>query len=166
MSMQRNSQLQPPPRHAGFENGEVRGPIRRAKDEVASLGVLLRQLGNDLTGLMRDEITLAKLEFRREAHGLGSDLAQAGIAIGLAVLAAQALLAFLIIGLGLLIDSYLGAALIIGILLLVAAAILGRSAIQNLRQRSPIPEAALEELSTDVRWAKQEAQQFKREVTR
>jgi len=147
-------------------HGEVRGPVSRAKDEAETVGVLLRQLGDDLVGLMQDEIALAKLEVRREVRGVGADFAKIGVAAGFALLAAQALTAFLIIGLGVLIASFWGAALIVGVLFLVIAGVLAKTAASNLKERNPVPEATVETLREDARWAKREAQEFKREVTK
>jgi len=147
-------------------NGHTRGPFTRAGEEAASIGVLLRQLGDDVSGLLRDELALAKLEMRREARGLGADLSKVGVAVGLALLGAQALTAFLIIGLGLLLGAYWAGALIVAVLFLGVAAILGSNAAKNLRERNPVPEATLESLREDAQWAKREGREFKREVSR
>jgi hypothetical protein len=149
-------------RQDGF--GEAQGPISRAKEEAATVGVLMRQLGDDLVGLIQDEIALAKLEIRREMRGIGADLGKIGVAVGLALLAAQALTAFLIIGLGLLIGSFWGSALIVGALYLIVAGVLAKNAASNLQDRNPVPEATVETLQEDARWAQREVQEFKREL--
>jgi uncharacterized membrane protein YqjE len=142
----------------------ARGPVSRAKDEAATVGTLIRQLADDLVGLLQDEVALAKLEVRREMRGLGGDLAKMGIAVGFGLLAAQALTAFLILGLGVLIGSFWGSALIVGLLFLVIAVILGKTTVSKLRARNPVPEATLQTIREDARWAQQEAQEFKREL--
>ena len=143
---------------------DARGPVSRVKEEAETVGTLLRRLGDDLVGLIQDEIELAKLEIRREMRGIGADLGKIGAAAGLALLAAQALTAFLIIGLGLLIGSFWGSALIVGALYLIIAGVLAKNAASNLQERNPVPEATVETLQEDARWAQREAQEFKREL--
>ena len=150
------------PVEEGFR--DARGPVSRVKEEAATVGTLMRQLGDDLVGLLQDEIELAKLELRREARGFGADLARIGVALGLALFGAQAITAFLIIGLGLLIGSFWLSALIVGVVLLAAAGILAKSAASSLQERDPVPEATVDTLQEDARWAQREAQEFKREV--
>jgi len=147
-------------------HGDVRGPVTRAKEEAGTVGVLLRQLGDDLVGIVQDEIALAKLEVKNELRGVGADFAKIGIAAGLALLGAQALTAFLIIALGVLIGSFWAAAFIVGALFLIVAGVLGKTAADSLKERNPVPEATIDTLQEDARWAQREAQEFKREVTR
>jgi uncharacterized membrane protein YqjE len=143
---------------------DARGPVSRVKEEAESVGVLLRRLGDDLVGLIQDEIELAKVEIRREMRGIGADLGKIALAAGLALLAAHALTAFLIIGLGLLIGSFWGSALIVGVLYLIVAGVLAKTAASNLQDRNPVPEATVETLQEDARWAQREVQEFKREL--
>jgi uncharacterized membrane protein YqjE len=150
----------------GAHNGPVRGPIDRAREEMATLGELFRKLGEDAAALVRDEVNLAKLEVRRDASAIASNLVQVGIAAGLALLGALALTAFLILGLGLLLDgAYWLSALIVGVLFLLVGGLWAKSAIENVKKHAQPPPNTMESLQEDARWARQEAQEFKRQVS-
>jgi uncharacterized membrane protein YqjE len=148
-----------PPRHA-------RGPIDRAKEEASSLKVLFRQFGEDASTLVQEEITLAKLEMRREARAITTDLVKVGIALGIALLGALAFTAFLILVVGQLLDeAFWAGALIVSALFLLIGGLLARNAMKDLKKRNLKPEDTVETLREDKRWAKQEAQEFKREFS-
>lgn len=142
----------------------VHGPVDRAREEAHSLGVLFRRLGDDATTLVREEVALARLEIRREAKAITSDLVQVAAAVGLAALGALALTAFLILLLGELLDSYWAGALIVGALFLIVGGLWARSAAKDLGEHAHLPEQTVDTLREDARWAKHEAQEFKREV--
>ena len=125
------------------------------------LGELFKQFGQDASTLVKQEITLAKLELRESVKGLAQDAGKIGAAAGLAWFGAMALLAFLIIGLGDLIDNYWLSALIVAVLLLGAAAVLARSALAHMKQNSMAPQETVQTLKEDQRWAKREAAEFK-----
>jgi uncharacterized membrane protein YqjE len=146
-------------------DGAAGGPLDRAKEEAASLKVLFRQLGEDATTLVREEVRLAKLEIRREARAITVDLVKVTIALGLALLGALALTAFLILVVGQLLDeAFWAGALIVGALFLLIGGILARNAIKDLKNRSLAPEDTIETLREDKQWAKREAREFKQEI--
>lgn len=154
-------------RRDGGMHRDVHGPIDRAREEANTLGVLFRQLGDDATTLVREEVALAKLELRREARAITSDLVQAAAALGLALVGTLALTAFLIILLGNLLDEqYWASSLIVGALFLIAGAMWARSATKDLKSHVHPPMDTMETLREDGQWAKHEAQEFKREVSR
>lgn len=154
-----------PRERRGHPPGEAYGPVSRAKDEASSLGVLFRQLGEDASVLVREEVALAKLELRREARAVGSDLAQVGAALFLLLLGAMAFTAFLILVVGLLVGAFWAGALIVSAILLIGGGLWARSAVQDLKERSMAPEATISTLRDDARWGKHESEEFKREVT-
>jgi hypothetical protein len=127
------------------------------------LGELFRQLSDDATRLIRQEIALGKVEMRETGSALARDGAKVGIAAGIGLLGAMAGTAFLIVGLGALIGNYWLSSLIVTVAMLVVAAVLGKGAIDDIRSRDLKPTETLETLRADAEWAKREADIVKRE---
>ena len=119
-----------------------------------SVGELLKQLANETTTLMRQELELAKAEMREKAGKAGPGFGMWGAAGAMALLALGSLTAFLILALDGAMPNWL-AALIVG---LVYAAIAGLLYLRGKRKvdeaGSPVPEQAIETLKEDVQWAK------------
>lgn len=128
------------------------------------LGDLLKRFGQDAGTLVRQEITLAKLELRDSAKSLAKDAGTLGAAAGLALFGGLALLAFLIVGLGTLINNYWLSALIVAVILLAAAAIMARSALAHMKRNSLAPRETVQTLQDDKRWAQREVQEFKQSM--
>ena len=132
----------------------------------ASLGELFRQLAQDGTTLVRQEIELAKGEIgesvRRTATGAGW-IAAGGV---VALLGLLVLIAALVVGVGDALDNYWLAALIVGGGFVVVGAVLALLAAKRLKRVSFKPTATLETLQDDKRWAQEEIQQVKRGLTR
>ena len=130
-----------------------------------SLGDLLRQLGDDGTRLLRQEVGLAKLEVREMLAGLVRDLIGLAVAGTLAALGGLALTTTLILVLGRFVfggNYWLGALVVGGVFLIVGgiwALAAARRVGQNLK-----PDATLDSVRADVKWAKREVRDFKREV--
>ena len=128
---------------AGRHNGGYRTEGRELKR-------LIRTLGEDVSQLAHDEMTLAKLELRNVADTLSNDLkdagsalakdmAKIGVALSLATLAGLALTAGAILAVGeLLGDAYWAGGLIVGAVLLIAAGIFGASAARDLKERESL----------------------------
>ena len=148
--------------HADGGNGRATPAL--APDQ--SIGELFRQLTTDSSHLVRQEINLAKTELRETASRLGQAGTKLGIAIGMAIPGLLAVTAFLVIGLGdLMNENYWLSALIVGLAFIGIAAILAKRAKALISERPiGVPETA-GTLREDARWAKQEAQAFKRQLT-
>lgn len=163
MRMERDIHVEP--RGQNGRGDPVRGPIDRARAEANSLGILFRQLGDDASTLVRDEMELAKVEMRREARAVGSDLVQAFAAVGMVLLGVLAATAFVIIALGGLLDeNYWLSSLIVAAVLLIGGGLWAAAATKKLKEDAGPPQQTMESLREDARWAKQEAQAFKDEV--
>ena len=136
------------PRGAGGDGGGYARRLPPGRGEWRStapdLKTLLSRLGQDVSQLAHDEMTLAKLELRSVAEALSrdvqdatrtmvKDLAKVAVALSLAVLAGLALTAGAILGIGLLVGAYWAGGLIVGAVYLVAAAAFGMSAARDLR---------------------------------
>ena len=119
-----------------------------------SVGELLKQLANETTTLMRQELELAKAEMREKAGKAGPGFGMWGAAGAMALLALGALTAFLILALDGAMPNWL-AALVVA---LVYAAIAGLLYLRGKRKvdeaGSPVPEQTIDTLKEDVQWAK------------
>ena len=152
----------------------TRGPVRDGTAGTAptgstggepSLGELFRRLTTDTGELVRQEISLARAEVRQVGDTLARDGTKLGIAAGLALCGALAVTAFLVIALGDLLNNYWLGALIVGVVLLAVGSVLAKNAIADVKRRA-VPEQTLGSLREDAAWAKQEAREVKRELTR
>jgi hypothetical protein len=151
------------------ENGDIRTDGRNGPRPGVSfaneppLGELFRQLSEDATRLIRQEVALGKAELRETGSALARDGARIGIAAGLGLLGAMAGTAFLILALGALIDNYWLSSLLVTVAMLVGAAVLGKGAIDDIKHRDLKPTQTLDTLRADADWAKREADLVKQE---
>jgi uncharacterized membrane protein YqjE len=118
------------------------------------VGELLKQLANETTTLVRQELELAKAEMREKAGKAGPGFGMWGAAGVTSLLALGSLTAFVILALDGAMPNWL-AALIVG---LVYAAIAGFLYLRGKRRvqeaGSPVPEQTVETVKEDVQWAK------------
>ena len=149
-----------------FNVDDVRkqGAVRNGDGEEAPIGELLKRFGQDAGTLVKQEITLAKLELRESAKSLAKDAGKIGAAAGLGLFGAFAFLAFVIVGLGDLINNYWLSALIVAVLLLGAAAVMARGAMARMKRNSLAPRETVATLKDDQQWAKREVQEFKQSL--
>ena len=126
-----------------------------------SVGQLLRELSEETSTLVRQEVQLAKVELTEKAKqaGKGAGLLAAAAVMGLAVLGA--LTAFLIAAIALVVPVWLSA-LIVAVLYGAIAGVLALAGKKALRQVSPKPEQTVDTLKEDVQWAKTQAKSAKR----
>jgi uncharacterized membrane protein YqjE len=119
-------------------------------EREASTGELVKQLSEQVSALVRDELKMARLELTRKGRFAGAGMGMYG-ASGLAALyAIGCLLAAAIIAIAGEIRPWL-AALIVGLVLLVVSAVgalVGRS--RTRRATPPVPELAVEGTRADV----------------
>jgi uncharacterized membrane protein YqjE len=127
----------------------------------ASMRELLRQLADEGANLVRGEIALAKLELTETARSAALDGVKLVAAMAMAWIGALALTAALIIGLGTAIGNYWASALIVGVLLLIVGGLMAQRGIAGLKGNSIKPEATVDSMQENKRWAGREAQQFK-----
>lgn len=125
------------------------------------LGQLLRQLSDDATRLIRQEVGLARIETKEAVNTLTRQSFRFAIAAAIGMLAAMALLAFLILGLGVVLGNHWLAALAVAVVLGLVSALLAGSAARQLKRDDLVPFHTISTLREDARWAKREA----REVT-
>jgi Putative Actinobacterial Holin-X, holin superfamily III len=131
--------------------------VRQAVSHDRSTAELVKQLSEQVSVLVRDELKLAQLEMTRKGKqaGLG-----AGLLGGSALVAwygAGCLIACAIIAVAGVVAAWL-AALIVGVALLAvaaAAALLGKGRLQEVAP--PLPEDAVASIKTDVEEIKERA---------
>lgn len=169
--------IRPEPRFGGTGTG--------LGDHGPELKTLVRTLGEDLSQLAHDELTLAKLELRSLADTLSGelqnagrtlvkDLAKVGVALTLGMLAALALTAGAIMAIGALLGgAYWAGGLIVGVVLLIAAAVFGMSAAKDLKTSESLrlestkqranqnKDVLAAEARATKRFAKEEGEDFK-----
>jgi uncharacterized membrane protein YqjE len=130
------------------------------------LGELFKRLTADTSELIRQEMTLAKVEMREAGATLARDATKVGVAVGLALAGVLALGAFAVVGLGDAFDNYWLAALIVGVLFLAIGGSMAKNAINDVKRRGLKPQQTVETLREDASWVKQEGRELKRELTR
>ena len=118
------------------------------------IGELMKQLAQETSTLVRQEIDLAKAELGEKGRkaGIGAGVLGAAGIVGL--LAAGALTAFLILVLDTFLPAWL-AALIVGVVYAAIAGVLYLQGRKKLEEAGrPIPEQTVETVKEDVEWAK------------
>jgi hypothetical protein len=118
------------------------------------IGELLKQLSEETTRLVHQELELAKAELTQKGKqaGMGAGLFGAAGAIGL--LAAAALTACFILALAAVMPAWL-AALIVAVGYGAVVAVLAVRGRDRVRQAvPPVPEQTIETVKEDVQWAK------------
>jgi Putative Actinobacterial Holin-X, holin superfamily III len=118
------------------------------------IGELLKQLSEETTRLVHQELELAKAELAQKGRqaGLGAGLFGAAGAIGL--LAAAALTACFILALDAVMPAWL-AALIVAVVYGTVAAVLALRGRDRVKQAvPPVPEQTIETVKEDMEWAK------------
>ena len=118
------------------------------------IGELLKELANETTTLVRQELDLAKAEMREKAGKAGPGFGMWGAAGITALLALGSLTAFVILALDGAMPNWL-AALIVGLLYSAIAGVLyvrGKHRVEEAG--SPVPQKTIETVKEDVQWAK------------
>ena len=119
-----------------------------------SVGELLKELSDDLTKLVRQEMQLAKAEITEKVRSAGAGAGMFGGAGVVAVGAFGAFTAFAILGLSEFLWPWLSALIVTAFYGLVAGvlALSGRSKIKDATP--PVPEQTVETVKEDIQWAK------------
>ena len=118
------------------------------------IGELLKELANETTTLVRQELDLAKAEMREKAGKAGPGFGMWGAAGITALLALGSLTAFVILTLDGAMPNWL-AALIVGLVYTAIAGVLyvrGKHRVEEAG--SPVPHKTIETVKEDVQWAK------------
>src|SRR5215208_4886618 len=118
------------------------------------LGELLKQLSEQTTRLVRQEIELAKAELTQKGKqaGAGAGLFGTAGAIGLAALGA--LTACFILALNAVMPAWLAALIVAMVYGIIAFVLVKQGQARMRRATPPVPEQTIETVKEDVEWAK------------
>jgi len=140
-------------------------PRAAVAGDEASIGELFRQLAQDSTTLIRQEVALAKTEVRENVKVAARDMTMIAVGGAIAAVGALVLTAFLVILLGSLLLNYWLAALIVGLLFVVIGGTLAWTNVNRLREAEMKPEHTIESLKEDKEWLQDEIREARRELT-
>ena len=123
---------------------------------------LLKQLSDQTTTLVRQEIELAKLELQEKGKTAGIGAGMFGGAGVLGLYAVGALTATIILALATLIPAWVAALLVTVVYAAIAGVLALRGKKQVKEATPPVPEQAVDTTKEDVRWVKTRAQSARR----
>lgn len=133
------------------------GSARPAVAPEASAGELVRQLSEQVSRLIRDELKLAEYEMTSKARRIGRGAGMFGGSGLVALYGLGCLLAAAIIDLAGVLPAWAAALIVGGALLLIAglAALVGKS--QVSKATPPVPEQTVQSVKADVEEIKERA---------
>jgi hypothetical protein len=115
---------------------------------------LLKQLSEETTRLVRQELELAKAELTQKGKQAGAGAGLFGAAGAIGFLALAALTTCFILALNAVMPAWL-AALLVAVVYGVVAAVLAMRGRAKVKQATPpVPEQTIETVKEDVAWAK------------
>jgi uncharacterized membrane protein YqjE len=124
------------------------------RSDDRAVAELIKDLGEQTTTLVRQELELAKAEMREKAGKAGPGVGMWGAAGVTALLALGSLTAFLILTLDGAMPNWL-AALIVGLVYAAVAGVLYLRGKRRVEEAgSPVPQKTIETVKEDVEWAK------------
>jgi hypothetical protein len=136
----------------------------RERDE-RSLGQILKDLSNETSTLLRQEVELAKTEMSEKASRVGTNLGSLAVGGAVTFLGALALLTAVISGLTSLLDQFMDlnvavwlAPLLVGIALAAIGYGLVKKALDTLKRESLTPRKTTESLQENKEWLKSKVQ--------
>jgi uncharacterized membrane protein YqjE len=122
------------------------------------LGELFKELSQDTTKLVRQELDLAKAELTEKGKSAGVGAGMFGGAGLMGVLALGALTACFVLALDTAMKSWL-AALIVAAVYAAIAGVLALTGKSKVKQATPpVPEQTVETVKEDIQWAKTQRQ--------
>jgi hypothetical protein len=136
--------------------------VQMAETHDASASDLVKQLSEQTTRLVRQEVELAKAELSVKGKQVGVGAGLFGGAGVFGLYALGAVTAAAIAGLGEVMPVWLAALIVAAVWAAVAGvmALVGKGRVQA--GTPPVPEQTVESTKEDVRWAKQSAQRGRR----
>ena len=136
-------------------------PQRPAEAGERTTAELLKELSEQLTALVHQEIELAKAELavKTKRAGIGAGMFGGAGVVGL--LGAGALVTAAIAGIATALSVWLSALIVGGALLTVAGVVALTGLSELSRGTPPIPEQAIESTKEDVNWLKTQAKSAK-----
>lgn len=127
------------------------------REAERSFPELLRELGDELSTLIRQELALAKVELAEKGRAAGASAGMFGAGAMLALGAFFALTAAVIAALALAMPVW-AAALVVAAIYGIAAYVLAQRGREQLKEAAPpIPEQTAQTVKEDIAWVKMRA---------
>ena len=123
---------------------------------------LLKQLTDQTTRLVKQEIELAKLELQEKGKKAGVGAGMFGGAGALGLYALGALTATIILALATFLQGWVAALIVTVVYGAIAGVLALRGKAQVKQATPPVPEQAVETTKEDARWVKTKAQSARR----
>jgi hypothetical protein len=127
-----------------------------------SIGQLLKELTQESSTLLKQEVDLAKTEMSEKASRLGANLGEVAVGGSVAFLGAIALLLAVVYGLTSLLNKFMSlgvaawlAPLIVGVVLAAIGYSLVKKALATLKQEGIAPTKTTQSLQENKEWLKQ-----------
>lgn len=157
----------PPP---GPEGEVPVQPTREPADE-RSLASLLKELRDEGTRLLRQEVALAKAEIGEKIDVYRRGLIALGIGVALMLAALLPLVETLVRGLTVLLEDAVGLETAVWLAPLIIAVVVGaigyavlRAGTRTVSEEDVVPHRTMDSLQEDKRWAEQKGREVKRRV--
>ena len=119
-----------------------------------SLGELLKQLSEQTTRLVHQELELAKAELTQKGKEAGAGAGMFGGAGALGLAALGALTACFILALNAVMPAWLAALIVAVVYGIIAFVLVKQGQARIKRATPPVPEQTIETVKEDVEWAK------------
>ena len=136
--------------------------VAAERKEERSIGQLLKELTQESSTLLKQEVDLAKTEMTEKASRVGTNLGEVAVGGGVALLGAIALLLFVVNGLTSLLGKFMSpgiavwlAPLIVGGVLAAVGYSMIKKALATLKHESLTPQRTTQSLQENKAWLKQ-----------
>jgi hypothetical protein len=132
------------------------------RKEDRSIGQLLKELTQESSTLLKQEVNLAKTEMSEKASRIGANLGEVAVGGAVALLGAIALLLAAVYGLTSILNNFMNqevavwlAPLIVGGILAAVGYSLIKKALATLKQESITPQRTTQSLQENKEWLKE-----------
>jgi uncharacterized integral membrane protein len=132
------------------------------RKEDRSIGQLLKELTQESSTLLKQEVNLAKTEMSEKASRIGANLGEVAVGGAVALLGAIALLLAAVYGLTSILNNFMNqevavwlAPLIVGLILAAVGYSLIKKALATLKQESITPQRTTQSLQENKEWLKE-----------
>ncbi|HTG35519.1 MAG TPA: phage holin family protein [Thermoanaerobaculia bacterium] len=132
------------------------------RKEERSIGQLLKELTQESSTLLKQEVNLAKTEMSEKASRIGANLGEVAVGGAVALLGAIALLLAAVYGLTSILNNFMNqevavwlAPLIVGGILAAVGYSLIKKALATLKQESITPQRTTQSLQENKEWLKE-----------
>jgi len=132
------------------------------RKEERSIGQLLKELTQESSTLLKQEVNLAKTEMSEKASRIGANLGEVAVGGAVALLGAIALLLAAVYGLTSILNNFMNqevavwlAPLIVGGILAAVGYSLIKKALATLKQESITPQKTTQSLQENKEWLKE-----------